>query len=229
MNRMAPFVPRLLIGAFALSLLLALFILSPWWPLLHTTSDRINLAQLVIETAGFFLALMAGIFAAWEFRRSQFRPSLRLLLYDRKRTELGDSLVTTKDCNKAVPFDIRIHNEGRAVARFVKVEILFIGKPLFAKPSTTMGILRSPTLVSSSLAEYWHYEDIDQGRRFIFEGRDGYVCHPGTIETLGSYELSIAVEDQYSRSPEAVFYSILADRMDFRGGLFEFHVIEPAE
>jgi len=137
----------LLIGAFALSLLLALFILSPWWPLPHTTSDRINLAQLVIETAGFSLALLAGIFAAWEFRRSQLRPSLQLSLADRARKEMADSFVTTKDRDKFVPFDIVIRNTGAAVARFVKVQITFAGEPLFGQTSCGTHSISSPILL----------------------------------------------------------------------------------
>lgn len=234
-DRIGPFISRLLIAAFALSLLVALFILSPWWSLspwsglLKETSDRINLAQLVIETAGFSLALTAGIFAASEFRRSQLRPSLHLLLHDRERDRIRDSLVTTKDRNKLVPFDIYIHNTGHAAARFVKVRILFIGKPLFAKPSTRMGSLRSPNLLSCPLGEYWNWKDTDKGRHFVFDGKDEYVCHPGSLEILGSFELSIEVEHQYSGSYGAAPYWISADGMSTQSRAFLFTVIEPRE
>lgn len=221
MNRVAPFIPRLLIGGFALFLLFALFILSPWWPVPHTISDRINLAQLVVETAGFSLALMAGIFAAWEFRRSQLRPSLRLFLYDRARKTTGDTLVTTKDRNKNVLFDIYISNDGLAVARFVKIRIFFTAAPLFAEPPLE--------LLSGPLEEYWDYKEVAGAREFVFDGKDQYVCHPKDSEELGPFKLFIGVEHQYRHSPYKVAYFISADRMKEQVGHFVFRVVESTE
>ena len=230
MNRIAPFVPRLLIGLFAAAVLIALFILlSPWWPLPHTISDRINLAELVIETAGFSLALFAGIFAAWEFRRSQLGPSLHLSLYDPKRDKTGDSLVTTKDRKKSVPFHIQIHNTGPVVARFVKVHIPFVGKPLFARDHPMWALVRSPELARCPHQEYWHGQDLEAGRAFIFDGKDEYVLHPQSGDLLGLFTLSIEVAHQYPGSPCRVSYQIFADRMSPQSGSFTFQVIEPSE
>lgn len=135
---------------------------------------------------------MAGIFAAWEFRRSQLRPSLQLLLHDRKRDKMGASLVTTKDRNKSVPFDIYIRNTGPAVARFVRINILFAGEPLFFRPpSITTYRHRWPLLGPRPLKEYWQPQDLAMGTAFIFDGKDEYVCHPGAEDMLGSFQLSI--------------------------------------
>lgn len=228
MSRIAPFTPYLLIGAFALSLLIALFILSPWW-FLSPWSDLLRNASDRIAAAGFFPVLIAAIFAAWQFRQSQLRPSLHLSLYDLKRDKLGDSLVTTKDCNKSVPFHIRIHNTGPVVARFVKVHIAFVGKPLFARDHPMWALVRSPELLPCPLKKYWHCQDHEMGRAFIFDGKDEWVLHPKTRDLLGSFALSVAVESQYPRSPYLVSYQIFADRMTPRKDTFIFQVIEPPE
>ncbi|MGB5933527.1 MAG: hypothetical protein WBH57_10735 [Anaerolineae bacterium] len=62
---------------------------------------------------------------------------------------MGASLVTTKDRNKSVPFDIYIRNTGPAVARFVRINILFAGEPLFFRPPQSRRI--------ATVGHYWDH------------------------------------------------------------------------
>ena len=200
-------------------------------PFTIADSERIGLAQLVIETAG----LVAVGFAVWEFSKAQRRPKLDLWLSIHEPSnslfsptkELTDKL--HRPSSHRFRFHIVLENYGKSIARWVK------GSLVLTEPGNN--IQCHFKLASNDSQKFWDPPQGDPSWLHKFDGRESFIIYSeergekhrfGECELLGTFEISVADFDGNAlRLQElTIHYSIKADGVEEITGKFLLHLSE---
>lgn len=191
---MRPFV--IVAGLTSIAVIIALTVI--WLLLPLTVDNRIELSQLIVELAGFSVAIFAAAYAAQQFIQSQRMPDLTLFLQSPAYKDGGlvTELVSELEDSPGVygvtcPFFILLDNShGNGAARYVCVDIEITGFLIVRQePWESLEERHIKLDDDSPYKAYWtiNYDYDDFVWRFRFNGGADFICYAHDRVTIGKF------------------------------------------
>lgn len=192
-------------------------------PIPDNISDRIGLAQLVIESAG----LVAIGFAVWEFNKANSSSEIKLYISDKEKLYFSTGgfhhpvIEGTKDIT--THFSLWLDNIGRKEARFIKVKLHI---SVIADVNIDVILHRS----TNPLIEKWAKKADPPGIVYAFNGGEDFILYNRPkqvkllhewIEEIGHFELKLSSRSDYSLSNLSfpILYFVQTDNFAYEGSL----------
>ncbi|KAA3643079.1 MAG: hypothetical protein DWQ07_21415 [Chloroflexi bacterium] len=190
-------------------------------------NDRVGIVQLLFEIAG----VLALIFAALEFRKSQRKPKLDLGLSNRSLDHPEFEILKEYDylvdrVNWPIRFHTVLENYGDALGRWIKIKLSLRN----SNPNYSIRFYKE----SEDTDNYWKPTGDNPAFTHYFDGKDSFVHYsknrtqnnPGECHILGDFRISV-VDQRTGQIPDCSLildYSIKADGMDEVNGILTMRI-----
>lgn len=220
----------ILIAFFLLALSASCWIMSPWGAYNYTISERIGVAQWLVEAGGFTLTFAAGMLAAWQLYLAQRKPSLDIILYSYspRAIQHGKTLDVELDANDRFPFKVLLHNSEPVPAEHVQFRMTVVRNVIAEPRGPARWKFKIELDQNSPFFAKWQMANVDsisEDELLTFSGGDDFISE-GT-DIIGSFILhALTRGDRVERFFAS--YTLKAKGMHLREGEVFFR-LQPQE